>query len=78
MESEEEMPNNYKRDNKNDFEEDGEEEETKDSGPGCCGGWFGLKFILNKVGSIIIEDPAEAFTAGLFFFFPPVLIPLVR
>lgn len=58
-----EHPDNYKRDNKNEIDED-ENEEIKDQNPGFCGGWCGLKFVLNKVGSIVIEDPAEAFTAG--------------
>ena len=58
------MPNNYKKDNKNDLDEDGGDEEIKEPSDGCCGGWLGLKFVLNKLGSIVIEDPAEAFTAG--------------
>ena len=57
------MPDNYKRDNKNDVEE--MEEEIKESEPGCCGGWLGMKFVLNKMGKVFMEDPAEFFTSGM-------------
>ncbi len=60
------MPNNYKRENKSDLKEDENEEETKEGGGGCCGGWFGLKYVLGKLGSIVVDDPEEAFSAGLF------------
>ncbi|MDR3547376.1 MAG: hypothetical protein P4M11_03720 [Candidatus Pacebacteria bacterium] len=66
--SEDELPNNYKRDNKSELREEENEEETKEGEAGCCGGWLGLKYVLNKVGGIIVDDPEEAFTAGITSF----------
>ena len=43
---------------------DDSDEESKTSG-GCCSGWFGLKFIINKISGIVVDDPNEAWTAGI-------------
>lgn len=63
MYSDDEMPNNFKKDHKSDLDDDSDEE-VKNASSGCCGGWFGLKFLFNKLSGAIVDDPSETWTAG--------------
>lgn len=72
MYSDDEMPNNYKKDHKGDLEDDSDEEAKNVSG-GCCGGWFGCKFLFSKLSGAIVDDPSETWTAGTVLFTPSQL-----
>lgn len=56
--SDEEMPNNYKKDNKNDLDEDSDEE-VKNTNSLCCGLCTGVKFIFSKFIGITSNNSSE-------------------
>jgi len=69
MYSDDEMPNNYKKDHKGNLDDDSDEE-VKNTSSGCCGMSCGLKFLLGKLTGAIVDDPSETWTACNFHFNP--------